>query len=62
MGGMGWAARHSSPNGGFAMLYEVRYALHGKESRQVGSPAQMRALADYLQRTFRVSVALQRVS
>jgi hypothetical protein len=44
------------------MLYEVRYSLHGKESREVGSPAQMRALADYLRRTFRVSAALQRVS
>jgi len=44
------------------MLYEVRYALHGKEERHVGSPAQMRALADYLVRTFRVTPALQRVS
>lgn len=44
------------------MLYELRYVLHGKACQQVGSPAQMRALASYLQRTYRVSVAPQRVS
>jgi hypothetical protein len=44
------------------MLYQLQYVRNGKPEVHLMSYAQAMALADYLQRTFRITASITRVS